>query len=182
MDPLRNFGFLLKDVSRLSTKNFERHSAEAHLGLTLEQCRVLVSIERNPGITQSCLALFADIDPMTLVRMLDRMEQDGWVERRPDPGDRRVRRLHLKTAGAAIVERIDEVGDRARAQSLAGLDAADRNRLLALLERIHGNLAALIPGALDLAQRRESVAPAAVAKMRRMAVRTVVRTSRKSAT
>src|SRR5450759_1266799 len=83
MDPFRHFGFLLKDVSRLYSRNFERHATE--LNLTLAQCKVLSYLQRNEGISQVRLAYLTDTDPMTLVRILDRMERDGLIERRPDP-------------------------------------------------------------------------------------------------
>ena len=88
MDTLRNFGFLVRDVSRLSAKRFERNARD--LELTLAQCKVLAHLSRNEGISQARLAELTETDPMTLVRILDRMQQDGWLERRPDPGDRRV--------------------------------------------------------------------------------------------
>jgi MarR family transcriptional regulator for hemolysin len=149
MNRLRAFGFLLKDVSRLSSRNFERHAAEVKLGLTLEQCKVLVYLERNQGINQKRLADLTDTDQMTLVRILDRMEQDGWIERRPDPQDRRAWRLQLKPAAAPVLKRILTVADRARAESLTGLDPSERDALMSLLERIHANLLALVPGAAD---------------------------------
>jgi DNA-binding MarR family transcriptional regulator len=80
MDRLRYFGFPLKDISRLHSKNFERHSVT--LNLTLAQCKALPYLQRNEGVSQVRLAELADTDPMMLVRILDRMERDGWVERR----------------------------------------------------------------------------------------------------
>jgi MarR family transcriptional regulator for hemolysin len=80
MDRLRYFGFLLKDISRLHSKNFKRHSLI--LDLTLGQCKVLPHLQRNECVSQVRLAELADADPMTLVRLLDRTERDGWVERR----------------------------------------------------------------------------------------------------
>jgi hypothetical protein len=77
------------------------------------------------------------------------MEQDGWIERRPDPQDRRAGRLDLKPAAAPILKRILTIADRGRADSLAELDAAERETLISLLERIHANLLALMPGASD---------------------------------
>jgi len=70
MDRLRNFGFLLKDVSRLSGLNFEREASS--LNLTLAQSKVLIYLQRNEGISQVRLAELTDTDPMTLVRNLDR--------------------------------------------------------------------------------------------------------------
>jgi DNA-binding MarR family transcriptional regulator len=159
MDRLRNFGFLLKDVSRLSARNFERHMADAQLGMTLAQCKVLVYLQRNEGITQVRLAYLTDTDPMTLVRILDRMEQDGWIERRLDPQDRRARRLYLKPGVTPVLRKIWVLGDRARSEAMAGLDAAEKLLLISLLERVHANLGALVPG-IGEQERRKSEAPA----------------------
>lgn len=149
MNRQRYFGFLLKDVSRLSAKNFERHSSERGLGLGLAQCKVLIHLQRNQGVTQVQLAALTDTDPMTLVRILDRMEDDGWIERRPDPADRRVRRLHLTVKAAPITRQIWTIADRARAEAFEGLDEADQEQLFGLLQRIHDNLARRVPGAAD---------------------------------
>ncbi len=80
---IRHFGFLVKDVSRLWVRHFEQRAVQ--LGMSLTQCKVLVFLSRNEGATQARLAELSDTDPMTLVRVLDRMERDGWIERRPDP-------------------------------------------------------------------------------------------------
>lgn len=141
MSRLREFGFLLKAVSRLATRNFERHAREIDLDLT--QCKVLVYISRHEGVSQARLAELTEIAPMTLVRTLDRMEVDRWIERRPDPADRRAHRLHLTEASRPILEHIWRIADQSRAETFAGLGAADRNRLMDLLERIHANLVAL---------------------------------------
>jgi DNA-binding MarR family transcriptional regulator len=145
MDSLRNFGFLLKDVSRLSGLNFEREATAAGLDLTMAQCKVLIYLQRNQGITQVRLAYLTDTDPMTLVRILDRMEADGWIERRQDPADRRARRLYMKDAAYPVLDGIWRIADRARAAALAGLDAAERDTLVGLLGRIHHNLTNLVP-------------------------------------
>jgi MarR family transcriptional regulator for hemolysin len=149
MDLLRNFGFVLKDISRLYSLNFERHAAE--LNMTLVQCKVLSYLQRNEGISQVRLAFLTDTGPMTLGRILDRMEGDGLIERRPDPADRRARRLFLQAPALQVLREIWQHSDRARAKALAGLSAADRAQLMSLLERIHSNLDALIPNAADTA-------------------------------
>src|SRR6202158_6511029 len=82
-DRLRIFAFLVRDVYRLYAKHFERYARE--IELTLPQCKVLGHLSRNEGISQARLAELTDTDPMTLVRTLDRMQQDEWIERRPDP-------------------------------------------------------------------------------------------------
>src|SRR3984885_4741365 len=76
----RRFGFLLKDVSRLYVQRFEQHAAS--LGLTLAQCKALMRLVDCEGVSQVRLGGFTDVDPMTLVRILDRMEGEGWLERR----------------------------------------------------------------------------------------------------
>jgi DNA-binding MarR family transcriptional regulator len=142
MNRLQTFGFLVKDVSRLSAANFERHALE--LGLTLAQCKVLAWLHRNEGVSQIQLAELTDTDPMTLVRILDKMEADGWIERRAHETDRRARRLFLKKVAQPVVDRIWAVADRARSEALAGLSVKEREKLMSLLERVHGNLVELV--------------------------------------
>lgn len=155
----RNFGFLLKDVSRLSSKNFERHADAVKLGLTLEQCKVLANLQRNQGISQVRLACLTETDPMTLVRVLDRMEQDGWLERRPDPIDRRKWRLYLKPAAQLIMQQVWTIADRARSESLSGLDTVEVDQLTNMLERVHRNLSALLPGMVEPARSQNPNEP-----------------------
>src|ERR1700731_5393 len=93
VNPLRTFGFLLKETSRLYVERFEQRAGA--LGLTLPQCKVLVFLADHEGISQMQLAELTELEPMTLVRVLDRTESDGWLERRNDPADRRARRLYL---------------------------------------------------------------------------------------
>jgi len=130
-------------VSRLTSLNFEREAAG--LDLSIAQCKVLIWLQRNQGLSQVRLAELTGTEPMTLVRILDRMEQDGWVERRPDPADRRARRLYMKDAALPVVDEIWRIADRARAAALAGLSAAERDTLISLLGRIHDNLTNLVP-------------------------------------
>jgi len=143
-DALRGFGFLLKDVSRLFSRNFERHGAE--LGLTLAQCRVLSYVQRHAGLSQARLAELTDTDPMTLGRLLLRMEADGFIERRADPRDGRAHCLHLRPRSGPMLEAIWRVADRSRAEALAGFNASDRAHLMSLLGRLRDNLDALVSG------------------------------------
>jgi MarR family transcriptional regulator for hemolysin len=142
-DRLRNFGFLLRDVHRLYAKHFERYARE--IELTLPQCKVLGHLSRNEGISQARLAELTDTDPMTLVRTLDRMQQDQWIERRPDPEDRRAHRLYLREAVKPIMARMWKLADQARQEALSALTVAEREQLLDLLERVHGALLQLEP-------------------------------------
>jgi MarR family transcriptional regulator for hemolysin len=138
---LRNFGFLMRDVSRRYTAYFQRFARE--LELTLPQCKVLGHLARNEGISQARLAEVTDTDPMTLVRTLDRMQQDQWIERRPDPSDRRAHRLYLREAARPILNRMWKIADQCRQQAMAELSPDEREQLIALLERMHATLSAL---------------------------------------
>lgn len=158
MDNTRHFGFLLKDISRLTTLNFTREAGE--LKLTMAQCKILIYLERHEGVSQARLAYLTDTDPMALVRTLDLMEKDAWIERRPDPSDRRARQLYLTKAAAPVIDEIWRVADRARAASLAGLSAADRTQLVSLLGRVHQNLNALVGNVDSNADKNPAPAPA----------------------
>jgi MarR family transcriptional regulator, transcriptional regulator for hemolysin len=138
MDRSRNFGFLLKDVSRRYVQLFE-HRARG-VSLTLSQCKVLVRLERNQGVSQARLAELAEIEPMTMVRILDRMESDGWLERRPDPSDRRARCLYLTKRSKPLLDEIWRLADLTLADAFAGVGNSEREAFLKLLERVHRNV------------------------------------------
>lgn len=137
-DRLRNFGFLVRDVYRLYAKHFEHCARE--IDLTLPQCKVLAHLSRNEGISQARLAEVTDTDPMTLVRTLDRMQQDQWIERRPDPLDRRAHRLYLREAARPITQRMWKLADQTRLEALSVLSVAEREQLMGLLERVQAAL------------------------------------------
>jgi DNA-binding MarR family transcriptional regulator len=141
--PLRIFGFLLKDASRLNTKRFEQRAAA--FGLTLAQSRSLLSLAKHEGISQAQLAEFADVEPMTLVRIIDRMESDGWLERRSDPSDRRARRLYLTAKGRPLVDVLWRLVDLTRREALAGIPKKHAELLIALLQKVRCNLDSLEP-------------------------------------
>lgn len=140
MDRMRNFGFTLKNIERLYTKRFEALAQE--LSLTLPQCKALFLLSRNEGISQKRLAELSEIEPMTLVRILDRMESDGWVERRPDPNDRRARTLYVTSGATPVLAQIDKLSAQMRTEALSGLGSEQRTQLMGLLEHVYQNLLA----------------------------------------
>jgi MarR family transcriptional regulator, transcriptional regulator for hemolysin len=141
METLRNFGYLVKDLGRLYTRRFEER-AQA-LQLTLPQCKALGYLARNEGVSQARLAELAEIDPMSMVRILDYMEAEGWVERRADPDDRRARCLHLNDRARAILDEIRQLADDTRTEFLGNLSQDECVRLMDMLERIHATARAL---------------------------------------
>lgn len=158
VDRYRNFGFLIGNVYRLYTRLFERHSVE--LGLTLVQCKVLGFLSRNEGASQARIAEGTGTDPMTLVRILDRMEQDGWIERRPNEDDRRAHRLYLQEAAKPVLTKMWRVADVARTEALVGLDPAAREEFIVLLEQLNTRLLALDAAAARAAEPAAPLAPA----------------------
>ncbi|HVM84786.1 MAG TPA: MarR family transcriptional regulator [Candidatus Binatia bacterium] len=119
-------------------RDFERRSKGT--GLTRAQWAVLAHLARSEGSSQAALADILDIEPITLVRLLDRLEDAGWVERRPDPDDRRIRRLFLTETARPLMEQFEQLASETREASLAGLTAEERQQLVDLLMRVRGNL------------------------------------------
>ena len=140
-------GFLVHDVARLLRKRLEQRARAAGIGLTRAQWQTLAYLARSEGINQVTLAQLLDIEPITLVRLIDRLEAIGLVERRPDPRDRRQRNLFLTEKAWPELARIKALGAEVREEALAGVGAAERERLMDSLARVKGNLQATLCGA-----------------------------------
>ncbi|BBK35845.1 MarR family transcriptional regulator [Allostella sp. ATCC 35155] len=115
------------------------------LGLSRAQWSVLAHLSRNEGIHQGGLADILEVEPITLARMVDRLEGAGLVERRSDPTDRRVKRLHMMEAAAPVLEQMRTLGADTREEALAGIAGADREQMVELLARMKANLLGLDP-------------------------------------
>lgn len=139
-DPDRSFGFNLYDAARLLRREFERR-ARRH-GVTRAQWVALTWIARQPGLRQSQLADVLEVTPIAVARLVDRMEGEGLVQRRPDPDDRRAWQLHLTAKARDSLETLRAIGRTVRDDALAGIPTADQDVLLAALMRIRDNLAA----------------------------------------
>ncbi|MFO1067016.1 MAG: MarR family transcriptional regulator [Geminicoccaceae bacterium] len=137
-----SLGVLIADVSRLLRRDFDRRVR--HLGLSQAQWRVLARLSRHEGINQATLADLLDIQPITLTRLLDRMQAAGWLERRPDSRDRRAVCLHLMPKAQPLLEELQRIGEVTRGVALDGIDAAERRRLTVALLRMKLNLAAAV--------------------------------------
>ena len=134
----RHLGFLLHDVARLLRKRFEQKARE--VGLTRAQWQVLAHLARREGIHQGGLADILDIEPITLVRILDRLEAASLVERRSHATDRRLRLLYLTPKAHPLLEQIWRLGAETREEALSGIAAADREQLMATLLAMKANL------------------------------------------
>lgn len=162
MDPFKTIGYLLKDVTRRYAARFERRAGE--VSLTLMQCKVLVYLSKNEGASQVRLCDLTEIEPMMMVRILDRMEADKLLERRPDPADRRARRLYLTRKAARALEEIDRISEATRNEFFAGVSKADREAFLKVLEHVHQNACALDVATPAAAARPRSPQRARIAR------------------
>lgn len=135
-----SFGFVMHETARMLSKRFDQRARELGLGLTRAQCQVLAYLVYREGINQAGLADLLEIEPISLARLIDRMEQAGWVERRADPHDRRARRLFVTEKAKPVFARMVEVGTDTRAEALAGLTVSEREQLMELLLRVRRNL------------------------------------------
>jgi DNA-binding MarR family transcriptional regulator len=138
--PLNNLGigFLLGESARLLRRSMNRRVQ--HLGLTQEQWRTLFHLSQAEGCTQVALADKLEVQPISLVRILDKLQDNDWVERRPSPTDRRAFQLYLTPAAAPLLEELTRIGRTTRDEALAGISTADIQRLALILETIKDNL------------------------------------------
>jgi MarR family transcriptional regulator for hemolysin len=139
-DADRSVGFLISDLARLLRRSFDRRVQA--LGLTQVQWRAILNLSRAEGMTQSALAEALEVKPITLARLIDRMEVAGWVERRNHPLDRRAVQLYLTAKSAPLLA---EIQTRARTlidEATAGLSTTDERALVSTLQHIKRNLTA----------------------------------------
>ena len=130
--------FLLHDVARLLKKRFEQNSRGS--GLTRSQRQVLTHLAQNEGINQARLAELIEIEPITLGRLVDKLETLGLIERHPHPTDRRTWLPHLMPAARSRLQQAGEYGDVTRREALAGVSEADGQCLLKTLDAMKANL------------------------------------------
>ncbi len=138
--PPPTVGFLLHDVARLLRKRFEQHARD--FGLTRSQWQVLAYLDRNAGIQQGALAELMDVEPITVGRILDKLESCGLAERRPHATDRRIWQLYLTEKAGPKLEEMRTLGELTRAEAFGEIPAVERARLLDTLERMKTNLTA----------------------------------------
>ena len=131
-------GFLLNDAARLMRKDFERRTRS--LGLTRAQWQTLFHLARNEGCNQVTLADLLEVEPITLARVIDKLEASGLVERRPDPSDRRARLLFLGARAHPLLEELRALGAETREIALAGISEDERTLLMTLLTKMRANL------------------------------------------
>jgi MarR family transcriptional regulator for hemolysin len=130
-----NFFFVLAELQRLTRAYADREAAR--YGITRAQWAVLAGVERNEGMKQTELAEQLDMQPITLTRLIDKLSDNGWIERRGDDSDRRINRLYLKKAARPLLIKLAGLKAELTAAALEGVDAP---RLLSQLEGIKENV------------------------------------------
>lgn len=138
---MERFAIEIVETARLLRREFDRRVAV--LGSTRAQWRVLVKLSLRDGQKQVELADALDVEPITLCRMVDRLEEAGFVERRRDEADRRAWRIHLTPKAGPVLARIEELADAAHADFLAGIPAGDRDIARHVLARVRENVNAM---------------------------------------
>jgi len=133
-------GYRLADNSRQLRRLFDDRVRS--LGITGPQARLLLSLERHPDQIQAFYAERLEIEPITLTRIVDRLEDAGWIARQADPADRRARILHLTEKSRGIVTRLRVSVEGLFEDILEGFEPAERQLFAQMLERIAANLAA----------------------------------------
>jgi MarR family transcriptional regulator for hemolysin len=112
--------------------------------MTRAQWSVLARLERNEGLKQTELADMLDLQPITLTRLVDRLCEIRLVERRPDPDDRRAKRLFLTAQAKPVMDRLDALAKSMLADVLEGIDAADIKAAVGTLNAVKENLRRLL--------------------------------------
>lgn len=150
----RNPGFLVHDVARLMRRTFDQRVRE--VGLTRAQWFVLAHLYREDGVTQSDLADELDMEPAPLGRLIDRLEENGWLRRAPDAKDRRAKRVFLTDRILPRLAELRAAAESVYADAFAGASEPAFNAFIDMLRLAKSNLDALCSS--DQPKKPESVA------------------------
>jgi MarR family transcriptional regulator for hemolysin len=134
----REFSFTLNDVARMLRTYSDQKAKQ--FGVTRAQWAVLARLDRFEGLKQSELAEMLDLQPITLTRLLDRLCDCGFIERRADPNDRRAKRLYLTPAARVLIEQLGSLGEGLMATALAGVDREHVEKMIVQLAIVKENL------------------------------------------
>lgn len=138
MTTQQTIGFVLHDVARLMRKRFEQRARQA--GLTRSQWQVLSMLSHNEGIHQKGLADLLEIESITLVRLLDKMQERGLIDRRPHPTDRRMSLLFLTEAAHPLLQLMRQFGEQTRRETMDNFSEQEHQLLQQFLGRMRENL------------------------------------------
>jgi DNA-binding MarR family transcriptional regulator len=139
----KRFGFLIAEVGRLSGKRYD-DLARSSLELTRAQCRMIAYLAHYGDMNQARLAELLDVAPISAGRLVERLEEGGWVARTSNPNDRRELQVSLTAKAQAVLTRARRVGDEVAAEALAGFTPEEAEQFSAMLQRVRANLGPLV--------------------------------------
>src|ERR1700675_1258904 len=148
-----NFLFSLGELQRLVRAYADKQAAR--YGIPPAQWAVVAEGERSEGMKQTELAELMEMQPITLTRLIDKLCDNGWIERRGDDSDRRVNRLYLRKAARPLLGKLSGLRSELTAAALEGINPTDAHRLLAQLEAIKENVRNAIQHPADEPPRKE---------------------------
>ncbi len=134
----RYLGFLISDAARLQRTVFDRRVRK--LGFTRSQWLVLRRLGRQPGASQSELAEVMEVEKATAGRLIDKLEENGWLERRADESDRRINRIYMTARGQAVHDTIGPIAEAMVEEELSGLTKAEQQQLTDLMLNVKRRL------------------------------------------
>ena len=137
---MEDLPFEIGETAHALRRAFDRRAAA--LGVTRAQWKVLFRLTRTPGVRQVELADMLDVEPITLSRIVDRLEEAGHVERVADPADRRAWRLQVTEKAEPLVAKLRELGSELVEEAFAGIERAEIERARQVLAQVRENVAA----------------------------------------
>lgn len=140
---MKTLPFEIAETAHALRKAFDRRACG--MGVTRAQWKVLFRVTARPGMRQIDLADMLDIEPITLSRIVDRLEEGGLVERVSDPADRRAWRLHITAQARPLVEKLQALADDMIAEAFAGIDLKDIEITRQVLGRVRDNASRAAP-------------------------------------
>ena len=141
---MEDLPFQIAETAHALRKSFDRRASV--LGVTRAQWKVLLRLTRMPGLRQVELADMLDVEPITLSRIVDRLEEAGHVERTPDPADRRVWRLQVTEQAKPLVAKLQGVGHDLIEEAFEGIETRDLEQVRDVLARVRENVSVIQRG------------------------------------
>jgi DNA-binding MarR family transcriptional regulator len=139
----QRFGFLIADVGRLCGKRYD-DLAKASVDLTRAQARIIAYLAHYGDMNQVSLAQRLEVAPISAGRLLERLEEKGWVARTANPNDRRELQVSLTPKAEAVLTAARRVGDEVQAEALAGFTPEEAEQFSQMLQRVRANLGPLV--------------------------------------
>lgn len=138
VDDDKSLGIKVMKLSRMLRLRFDQRVQR--LGLTRAQWQTIACVRRRPGATQREIAALMEVGEVTVGRSIDKLAEAGWVERRPDPADRRAHRIWLTKAIDPVIDELTRIGESEEVEALFGFGADEAAAFHLMLDRIIANL------------------------------------------